>query len=240
MNLYVQCGSGSDVVNATSFEGQATLLGGTGNDTFQIGTQIAPGGDYQPGSGQSEMDIQASNGLPGPTNVTATPTEAASGQFTTATAGTYYFKILAKEGTATTISSSEVFATVNGTSANQVNLSWSAVPDATSYQVFIGKSAGNENLYQVATGTTYNFTSYGGAPGSVPPSATDQVNISGGYLYVDTAQEPVGDFDKVVVIGGAGNNIFSTDGSMKNVVLQGGSGTNTLSATVTQANGSAT
>jgi len=43
VSLYVQCGSGTDVVDASTFIAPETLLGGSGNDTIKIGAQLATG-----------------------------------------------------------------------------------------------------------------------------------------------------------------------------------------------------
>ncbi len=69
----------------------------------------------------------------------------------------------------------------------------------------------------------------------VGPMDTSQpmsVNIaSGSGLQINNAPAPVfSNFNKVVMIGGAGANSFTSDGSIPNVVMEGGSGTNTFTA----------
>jgi Ca2+-binding RTX toxin-like protein len=62
LGVYVQAGGGNVLIDASSFQGHATLLGGSGNDTIKIGTQLATGSMVQGGTGASELDIQGSNG----------------------------------------------------------------------------------------------------------------------------------------------------------------------------------
>jgi Ca2+-binding RTX toxin-like protein len=62
----VQAGSGNDLIDATQLQNAATLLGGTGNDIIQIGTQLPSNSVYKGGPGQSELDIV------GTTDLTAT------------------------------------------------------------------------------------------------------------------------------------------------------------------------
>ena len=127
--LAVQCGSGNDVVDASAFTGQETIVGGAGNDVIKVGAVIGNTSQLT-GTPTTELDLEVQNG--------------------------------------------------SGSNTVTVNQSGVKVSSFT------------ESLSQFAT------------------------------------------FGKLVVVGGAGINTFTTDGSIPNVVLKGGSGlnvTNNLSAT---------
>lgn len=92
-------------------------------------------------------------------------------------AGLYYFKIVASDGVGTTISSEEELCTVDGINTNRCVLTWTPVIGAATYWVYKGSTANGQNLYQVATGTTYNYdTDSGATPGTVPTTNTAFVN----------------------------------------------------------------
>jgi hypothetical protein len=94
--------------------------------------------------------------LPPPTSLTAA---SSTGGSLNTTGQQFYFRVAASNGTGTTTASSEIATT---TVINEdVHLSWSAVPNATSYFVFFSTTTpGTENSYFVATTTNqYDFTS---------------------------------------------------------------------------------
>ena len=244
MNVYVQCGSGTDVVNATSFEGQASLYGGSGNDTFNIGSAIAPGGVYQGGAGQSTLNIQAANDTAGPLFPT-TPSPAAATTGGSLASNTYYFRLVAVDPGGTSQASSEVSATVEGVHTNAVQLTWLPFPGATAYQIYAGTSAGNETLYQTDGNVSpvevngenvvqYTYKTFSGTsvPGGVPTAVSDSIVVSGTSLTIDGVNETVNNITTLVATGGPGSNIFSINGSVQGAVLRGGAGaTNTFTVT---------
>ena len=59
MQVSVQLGAGNDTIDASTFQGQETLRGGSGNDTIMIGTQLTKGDVLNGGTGNSELDISA-------------------------------------------------------------------------------------------------------------------------------------------------------------------------------------
>jgi fibronectin type 3 domain-containing protein len=116
---------------------------------------------------------------------------------------TYYFLVQAINGAGHSPSSSEVSATPQGlpiaptkvtatAASNRVNLSWSAVPGASSYNIYMSTSAGHEAppvalsvsgtsgaVTGLSNGQTYYFVvqainSYGHSPSSSEVSATPQ------------------------------------------------------------------
>jgi Ca2+-binding RTX toxin-like protein len=54
----VQCGSGSDVIDASSLQAPATLLGGSGADVIKVGPARSPKSVYAGSTGNSELDVQ--------------------------------------------------------------------------------------------------------------------------------------------------------------------------------------
>lgn len=107
-----------------------------------------------------------------PTGVAATPASGGS-----LSQGTYYFKIVSSDGVGTSIGSSEVSCTVNGSSTNRCTLIWDAVAGAASYRIYKGATSNGQNLYKTATTNSYNYdTDSGSTAGTVPTMATAFVN----------------------------------------------------------------
>lgn len=86
------------------------------------------------------------------TVTTPAPTTPSQSSATTATtggtiaAGTYYLKVAALNATGETVASNEVNITTTG-STSTVTANWASVSNATSFKVYWGSSAGNENVY---------------------------------------------------------------------------------------------
>jgi len=57
-------------------------------------------------------------------------------------ANTYYYTIIAVDGSGQTVNSTETSITINGVTENQVTVSWALVPLASGYRVLRGTSAG--------------------------------------------------------------------------------------------------
>lgn len=101
-------------------------------------------------------------------------------------AGTYAYRVAARNLGMTTLGSTE--ATITTTATGSVGLSWAAVPGATSYDVY-GRAAGSEQLLTGVSGTSYTDT------GTLTPSGLlPAANNTGTRFYVlskkayDTAQ----------------------------------------------------
>ena len=186
LGVYVQCGSGNNVVNASTLQAQATLLGGTGNDVIKIGTQLATGSTYNGGTGQSELDIQGSS---------------VNGDQVSVSGG----KLLV-DGVA-----------MNYQTGNTTSGSATITGLLSTSQLTLGETVAGAGIP-------------GGSTIASIPSASS-ITISNNATATASTTLTFGiNFTTLVVIGGPGNNVFTTDGTIPNVFLEGGSGTNTLSA----------
>ncbi|BCP41419.1 hypothetical protein MINTMi27_15120 [Mycobacterium intracellulare] len=87
-------------------------------------------------------------------------------------AGTYYWKITAKNFAGETTPSLEASATLTG-SASSCDLTWSAVSGADEYCVYRGTTSGSENtLVATVTTNSYNDTGSAGTAATLPISNT--------------------------------------------------------------------
>lgn len=128
-----------------------------------------------------QIDISVSSivpNLPAPGTVTATPSTTGG----SLAAGTYYYKVTALNAQGQTTGSPEVSATTT-TATSSVALSWTAVPGATSYNVYRGTAAGGENVYYNTTTASYTDTGAAGTSGTVPASNT--AKVIDGEVYVN-------------------------------------------------------
>ncbi len=91
-------------------------------------------------------------------------------------AGTYYYKVTASNGTSETLSSEETFTTIDGIDTRGAVISWAAVPGATSYRVYKGTSSNGQNTYFTTTGTTYTDSGASGTAGTIPTTSTGYIN----------------------------------------------------------------
>ncbi len=57
MQVSVQLGPGNDTIDASTFQGQETLLGGTGKDTIMVSSQLTNGDVFDGGTGRSTLDV---------------------------------------------------------------------------------------------------------------------------------------------------------------------------------------
>ena len=114
----------------------------------------------------SRVRVPSVTSLAAPTGQAATPV----GTGGTFAAGTYYYKIVATNGSGHSVPSGEVNATVvlNGS----VNLSWTAVTGATGYQIWRGTSAGAEDHFQTSSTNSFTDTGVAGTVGTIPTTDT--------------------------------------------------------------------
>jgi uncharacterized LabA/DUF88 family protein len=92
----------------------------------------------------------------------------------TLTAGTYYYKVVATDGVGTTTGSSEVSCTVDGTTTNACQISWTAVTGASSYRIY-GRATEAQNQYWTSASSPYTDTGTAGTAGTVPTVNTAYV-----------------------------------------------------------------
>lgn len=90
-------------------------------------------------------------------------------------AGTYYWKVTAKNASGESLASNEVSAVLaaNGTQV----LNWAAVPTATSYDIYRGTVAGAQNS-RVATVTALTYTDTGTSTAGPTPPAVSTFGIA--------------------------------------------------------------
>ena len=100
----------------------------------------------------------------------------ASGTGGTLSAGTNFWVVTAVDANGETTRSNEVQATLTG-STSSAALSWTAVPGATSYNVYRGTSTTNENIL-VANTVNPTYTDTGAAGTSVTPPSTNTAEVS--------------------------------------------------------------
>ncbi|MFZ2969753.1 MAG: hypothetical protein WA063_01245 [Minisyncoccia bacterium] len=125
-----------------------------------------------------------------PASPSATPTTGG-----TLTAGTYYYKVTARDGAGETTGSSEVSCTVDGSTTTACQINWTASTGAASYKIY-GRATGAQDQYWTATTNTYTDTGTAGTAGTVPTTTTSYINklaaggnswLLGGNLGIGTA-----------------------------------------------------
>jgi hypothetical protein len=161
-------------------------------------------------------------GLPAPVNLGAS-LPAGSGNLTS---GTYYYKVTALNGTGETTPSQEVSVIVfNGL----VQLSWPALPGATSYRIYRGTISNGQSVYYTSPTSSYLDTGAWGTSGSVPGSNTTQVSApgtvtptgstTGGTLAAATYYYKVTALNAVGETTGSSEANVTTTGSTSSVAL---------------------
>lgn len=87
-------------------------------------------------------------------------------------AGTYFWKVTAKNSAGETLGSNEVSAALTGTTSSQ-QLSWNIINGAVSYNIYRGTAAGGENVFIANTGAlSYTDTGTAGSTASPPTAQT--------------------------------------------------------------------
>ncbi len=87
--------------------------------------------------------------------------------------GTYYFKVVAEDGSGgTTLPSPETNCVVDATSNNgRCDLIWTAIPGVYSYRVYSGATPNGENKYFTTSNNRFSWTTNGNAISGTPPIA---------------------------------------------------------------------
>ena len=126
-------------------------------------------------AGETVASLEASAVIPA--QLLAQPSGLASTAFTTGgtlASGTYYYKVTALNANGQTIASTEHSRAVTGPTG-RVDLTWGAVPGATSYRIYRGTSAGGQNTYYTSATNSYSDTGSAGTAGTPPSTNTAQV-----------------------------------------------------------------
>jgi hypothetical protein len=152
------------VAGATSYR----IYRGTATDAESVYYTSATNSYTDTGSASTAGTPPGSNTTQLATPGTVTPTGQVGGNLP---AGTYYYVITAFNAAGETTASSEVNATVTGTTSAIV-LAWTAVAGATSYRIYRGTSASGENAYFTASINSYTDIGGVNVGGTVPTSNT--------------------------------------------------------------------
>lgn len=135
-------------------------------------------------------------------------------------AGTYYWKVTAKNSAGETLASNEVTATTTGSTSSQP-LSWTAPAGATSYNVYRGTAAGAENtLVANVITTSYTDTGTAGTTAVVPTASTYGYPVTVSLSLVPTGGT-VGDGTHRILnnYSLAANDTFSLNGLLSGAML---------------------
>lgn len=156
--------------------------------------------------------IQTYTGISNPGAPTPTKTGMA------ATTWTYYYKISANNAVGTTAASTAGSVQVGKTrenwdsTANYVTVTWSGVAGATSYNVYVGDQAGNEELVTTTTGLSFvDDGSLATDPFTVAPSGNSTEGPILRWMYNDSKNNQLFgiDADNKLWYSDAGNGDFS-------------------------------
>jgi hypothetical protein len=179
--LYDYAGTGVSriLVGAGGNSGISMRTTGTGDFSFinDTTTRVTIKSDGKVGIGtltpQQKLTLSSGSNyateMASPIGVSTTATTGG-----TLASGTYYYKVVATDGSGYTVGSSAASCTVDGTTTNACQVSWSSVTGAASYRVYGRVST--QDQYWAATGTSYTDTGTVGTTGSVPTSTTAYVN----------------------------------------------------------------
>jgi len=152
-------------------DGEITATSATLSDTLEVGGQVTFH-DNVTLSAPANLTLNAGNitasSISAPTNPSATATTGG-----TLDSGTYYYKITALNNNGETIGSSEVSATVDGTTTNAIEISWDEVTGAISYRIYRGTSSNGQDVYfEDSDGPPFLDTGEEGTEGTVPTENT--------------------------------------------------------------------
>lgn len=97
---------------------------------------------------------------------------------------TYYFKIVAVDGLGgTTTASTEVSSATTSATTCSINVSWTPVTGAVSYQVWYGTATNTQTKYYASTGTTFTLTADSGTSATIPAiNTTGNASFGGNVL----------------------------------------------------------
>ena len=140
---------------------------------------------------------------------------------------TYYFKIVAVDGLGGVTLPSPEYAgatTTSGSATCTVNLTWTAVVGAKSYQVWYSSSSGTQANYFAATTNSYIFTTTTGNTAGTIPAANSTGKILINTASFDTAGLSVSTpFLAPLAVQGPVNGLLGADVSLHNFATFAGS-----------------
>lgn len=217
-------------VTSVDVSGGTTGLTTTGGPITTNGT-ITIGGTLGPTNGGTGVTSKTGNGSvvlsSGPTfsgfvdlpiGATSIPSLSTSSSNGSLAAGNYYFKIVGVDAFGKqAIPSGEAGTTTTG-NASKIDISWTALYGAASYQVWFGTSSGGENKYFSTSNTSYSFTTISGATsGTIPNVDTTAFVGFGTATPNNTVEVSSNNTTQIRVSGPNGTNYFdfgrsSTDG----------------------------
>ncbi len=191
------------------------LSNGSHSGPFTIGT----GGviEFEGGNQTSGGEITGAGPLAAPANVTASSTDTGGAL----AAGTYFYKIAARNINGETIGSSQVSATISaGFTTGKVTLGWDPVAGATSYRVYRGTASNVQNLFYSTSSTGLIDT---GAPAS--PGGSQDVNTSAARAYFSGGTINLhGNYAVPTTWVGGGTTSFNGPTAFDDLHVFGGSG----------------
>ena len=128
------------------------------------------------------------------------PTGVGSTSGGTIAAGTYYAKVVSLDALGSVVGAESTSVTTTGTTSS-IAWSWAGVVGASSYQLWVGTSAGGESTYFTSGTNSYTQTTTTGTAGTIPSTNTTgalKINNAGASTSSTTGA--------LVVTGGIGVN----------------------------------
>ena len=186
--LINQQNTGQNILQAQSNGTTVLTVSGTGAVTFENASNSTTAFQVQTSSGSTVLNVDTTNqrlgtSIPPPSTPTLGTISGASGSLSNIT---YYYEITAIGGAGgqTTVSGEASGTPTSGA----IDLTWTAVPGAVSYDVYRGTASGGENVYYNSVANTYLDTGASSTSGS-PPTAdnglSDGLSVSG-ISYIDS------------------------------------------------------
>lgn len=111
-----------------------------------------------------------------PAQFLSAPTGLAGTAFTTGgtlATGTYFYKVTALNANGETVASTEISRAVTGPTG-RVDLTWSAVPGASSYRIYRGTATNAENVFYSSATNSFSDTNAASSAGAPPGANTAQ------------------------------------------------------------------
>ncbi len=234
LQVHVQCGSGTDVVDAsgvradpnTGTQAQETLLGGTGTDTIKISTPLAQGDTIEAGTGNDRLVVVGAG------NDTVTAAGGTLKVNTYSQIPTAGFQTLEVDGGPASAGNSNMF-TSDGSIPNVIFVGGSGTNNFTASggtNQLIGGSGSNNFTIGPS-----NSTVLGGSGANALTIQCDNngdtVHLAQSRSTITTRGSVVGtatNMNSVSLIGGTGNDVLDASGMIMGVTIDGGGGADTI------------
>lgn len=127
---------------------------------------------------------------------------------------TYYYKIAANNAVGTSTASTAATQAVSKlreswiSGTDYISLSWSSVAGATSYNIYVGTSSGNEKLVQTVVGTTWvDDGSLVADPFTLAPAGNSTAGFVPRHMYNDARNS------QIIALDTANNMYYSAPGT---------------------------